>query len=303
VLYLWRPEFADALEFGPYDLTCYHIDDEYSFSLVEVEMSPEERGLMRQVDQVFIHSPGLMEKKGHVNPQTEFVPLGVDFELYSARRPEPPDLCSIPHPRIGYIGVLKRTLDWPLLTYLIGEHPEWSFVFLGPQAPHEDIRAPIEALSRQPNVHFLSARPTSELGAYPQHLDVCIMPYVLNDYARYGYPLKCHEYLAGGRPVVGCRMRTLEDLEEVVLLAETHSEWEDRLRRAISPEEQGSERTSARQAVARRHDWKGLVETIATCMEARLEAPTGNAGAQASKPSPIRRNPEGPHHAPSLHEG
>src|SRR5262249_37845841 len=32
VLYLWRPEFADALDQIPHDLSIYHVDDEYSFS-------------------------------------------------------------------------------------------------------------------------------------------------------------------------------------------------------------------------------------------------------------------------------
>ena len=263
VLYLWRPEFADALDLVPHDVSCYHIDDEYSFSLTEVETSPDERRLIERVDQVFIHSPGLMEKKGWINPRTDFVPLGADFERFSAPAPEPEDLRSIPRPRFGYVGVLKKTLDWPLLDYLSGRHPEWNFVLLGPRAPHGEIQGPIEELGRRDNVHFLPGRPTKELAAYPQHFDAGIMPYALNDYARYGYPLKCHEFLAGGRPVVGCRMRTLEDLEEVVLLAETREEWEERLTQALSLEEQGFERTAARQDMARRHDWKDLVGKVA----------------------------------------
>ena len=34
VLYLWRPEFADSLNLVDHQLSCYHIDDEYSFSSV-----------------------------------------------------------------------------------------------------------------------------------------------------------------------------------------------------------------------------------------------------------------------------
>ena len=278
VLYLWRPEFAEALSGVPHDLSCYHIDDEYSFSLTEVETSDEERRLIESVDQVFIHSPGLMEKKGRVNPRTEYVPLGVNFAEYSLPLPVPPDLSSIPRPRIGYIGVLKKTLDWPLLERLIARHPEWSFVFLGPRAPHPEIDEPIRDLEPRPNVHFLPARPTMELKAYPQHLDVCIMPYVLNPYARYGYPLKCHEYLAGGRPVVGSRMRTLEDLEDVVLLADTEEEWEQRIQTALKPSEQAMERIAARKAVARSHDWDDLVGAIATRMEERLAERTEAVG-------------------------
>ena len=63
VLYIWRPEFADALEQVPHDFSIYHVNDEYSFSTTEVEVSPAERRLLESVGQVFIHSPALMEKR------------------------------------------------------------------------------------------------------------------------------------------------------------------------------------------------------------------------------------------------
>ena len=263
VLYIWRPEFAPALNCGPYDLSVYHIDDEYSFSSVDVPTPETERALIAAVDQVFIHSPGLMEKKGHINPHTDATPLGVDFERFAARQAEPPDLASIPSPRIGYIGVLKRTLDWPLIQFLSDRRPDWSFVFMGPRTSISHIEGAIRELSRRPNVHFLPARPTSEVAAYPQHFDVCILPYVADDYARYGYPLKLHEYLAGGRPVVGTRMRTLEDFTDVIALASTPEEWLSSIASALGASEQSPERAAARRAVAQAHDWDRLVDRIA----------------------------------------
>jgi hypothetical protein len=74
VLYLWRYEFADAINQVPHHLSCYHIDDEYSFSSVEVGLDPVEVGLIRSVGQVFIHSSVMMEKKGKLNSNIEFVP-------------------------------------------------------------------------------------------------------------------------------------------------------------------------------------------------------------------------------------
>ena len=61
VAYLWRPEFAEVLEFNGHDCTCYHIDDEYSFSSVDFPISEMEHGVIAKVDQVFIHSPKLFE--------------------------------------------------------------------------------------------------------------------------------------------------------------------------------------------------------------------------------------------------
>jgi glycosyltransferase involved in cell wall biosynthesis len=266
ILYIWRPTFSSALERIPFDVSCYHIDDEYSFSSVELPLNEIERRLIRDVDQVFLHSSGLLEKKGSINPHTFFVPNGVDYEAYSSVRPEPLDLASIPHPRIGYTGFIKRHLDWQVLLSLSEKHREWSFVFVGPQSPHDDIVAIIQELRKRPNVHFLGPKPTHDLCAYPQYFDVCIMPYQANDYTKYVYPLKLHEYLASGRPTVGSRIRTLCEFANVVTLASTYEEWSAAIEDSLKPAANSPERRAARQEVAREYDWERLVLKIATSM-------------------------------------
>lgn len=270
ILYVWRPIFERALDSGPFDLSCYHIDDEYSFSAVDVPLDKSEKRLIDEVDQVFVHSHGLLEKKGGINPHTEFIPNGVDYEAYARPVPEPADLTAIPHPRVGYTGFIKRHLDWPVLTRLSREHPEWSFVFVGPQSPHRDIVTAIDRLRKQNNVHFLGPKSTEVLASYPQHFDVCIMPYQANDYTKYVYPLKLHEYLASGRPTVGTRIRTLTEFSNVVALANTSEQWAAAIKNSLSPEANSADRVAARQRVAQRHDWQGLVTQIADVMATRL---------------------------------
>ena len=221
-------------------------------------------------DQVFVHSPGLMEKKGDINPQTDIVPNGVEYERFAADQPEPLGLAHIPSPRIGYIGVLKKTLDWPLLQFLSEERPEWSIVLMGPRTSLSQIDEPIRELSRRRNVHILPGVPSSEVAPYPQHLDVCLLPYLADDYSRYVYPLKLHEYLAGGRPVVGTRIRSLEGFGDVIALASTPQEWLEAVEQALERQEQSLARVATRRAVAQAHDWDLLVDRIAASIAARL---------------------------------
>ncbi len=271
VLYLWRPTFAGALAAVPHDLSCYHIDDEYSFSPIELPPDPREVSLLEQVDQVFVHSPGLVEKKGRINPNTLFVPLGVDYQAYAQPAPVPADLTAIPRPRIGYVGGIKRMLDWQLLLNLSERHPHWSFILMGPHKEHPEIEQPLRELSQRQNVFVLPGKPTGEAAAYAQHFDACIMPYVADGYTKYIYPLKLHEYLASGQPVVGTRIRTLEDFAEVVGLASTPEEWSAALARALDPAESTPERRAQRQMVARDHDWNVLVDRVARAMISRLD--------------------------------
>jgi glycosyltransferase involved in cell wall biosynthesis len=247
------------------------VNDEYSFTTTEVAVPPRERRLLESVNQVILTSPALMEKRGGFNPNTEFVPMGVDYRLYATPAAEPEDLRSISHPRIGYVGYLKSQLDWPLLLDLSARHPEWSFVFVGPKRPHPQIDKAIDQLSGRPNVYFLGGKPTEQLGGYAQHFDVCIMPYVLDDYTKYVYPLKLHEYLATGQPVVSSRMYSVEGFDRVVAIADTPGQWSDLIRHSLSEGELSPERRAQRQAVAREFDWDTLVQKIAQPIAAQFD--------------------------------
>jgi glycosyltransferase involved in cell wall biosynthesis len=266
VFFVCRPELADGLEHGLHDFGAYYVSDEYSFSAKEVPVPPAERDVLKAAGVVFLTSPALMEKRGAFNPNTHFIPMGVDFQKFATPVPEPEDLRNIPHPRIGYVGHLKNVLDWPLLLELSDLHPEWSFIFVGPRRPHPEIDEVLRQMDLRPNVHFLGGKPTEILGAYPQHFDVCLMPYRLDDYTKYVYPLKMHEYLASGRPVVSSGIRSVEDFRHVVSIASGREEWSNAIERALSPEENTAELRAERQSVAHEFDWGPLAHRVAAAI-------------------------------------
>jgi glycosyltransferase involved in cell wall biosynthesis len=266
----WRPKFYRELDSVPFDLRCYHIDDEYSFSPIEMPVSPEEMQALKAADQVFVTSKALFEKKGWINENTTLVPNGVDYAAFATATSEPEDLALVPRPRIGYAGFLKDQLDWDLLLELSARHPTWHFVFLGPISPHLETIGKVAELRKRSNVHFLNARPSNLVPGYVQHFDVCTMPYRQNDYTKYIYPLKLHEYLASGRPTVGTPIRSLEEFSGMVTLARSAEEWSVALADALSPAANKAELCAARQAVAKRHDWELHVRTIAMTLLDRV---------------------------------
>ena len=274
VLYLWQPGFAAAIDLVQHDASCYHIDDEYSFSDVELPNSREEIELIRRVDQVIVHSTRLMEKKGAINPNTALVPNGVDFKAFATPRAEPADLACVPRPRIGYIGVIKKQLDLALLVRLARARRDWSFVMVGPIANigvKQPLLADLQALS---NVHFLGKKPLSALSAYTQHMDVCLMCYEANDYTKYIYPLKLHEYLASGRPAVATPIDSVVEHSDVVALARSDSEWITAVEQALAQE--GESQRCARQERARAYDWATLAGRVADLILARVAATSGS---------------------------
>ena len=138
-------------------------------------------------------------------------------------------------------------------------------------------------MSRRSNVYFLGGRPAEKLGEYIQHFDVCTMPYVVDDYTKYIYPGKMHEYLASGRPVVSSAIHSVEEFRNVINIATGHQEWSNALEFALSEEENMPARRAERQRVAREYDWDPLVEKIACTIAARVGiqgSPSGVAGAE-----------------------
>jgi glycosyltransferase involved in cell wall biosynthesis len=273
ILYLWRPEFAPAVHRVAHQVTCYHVDDEYSFSPTELPVAAREAELLRTVDQVIIHSPGLWEKYAPLASRPARIPNGVDFRAYATPAPEPEDLRNVPHPRVGYIGVIKRQLDFPLLLTLATRRPDWSFVLVGPVRHLAEDEEPFSHLRRLPNVHCIGERAVSALPGYAQHFDVGIMPYDLNDYTRYIYPLKLHEYLAAGLPVVGTPIRTLQDFPDVVSTARNAEEWVAAIAKCLLPAARDPALIAARRDAARGHDWDALVARIALLLAERLGGP------------------------------
>lgn len=270
VLYLWHPQFEPALHSQGFDLKLYHIDDEYSFLATPPPLDPDEVRVLSRVDQVFVVSPRLLERKGGINPHTTLLPEGVDYQLYATPSAEPDDLAGIPHPRIGYTGHLKMQLDWPLLRELARRHAEWQFVFVGPPRAHPGIRELMREMSQHTNVHFLGPKSVRTLASYPQHFDVCIMPYRVNEYTNNIYPLKLHEYLASGRPIVGSPIRSLQDFADVIALADGVEEWSHTLGRALEPPALCPQTRAMRQKIARAHDWGELLSSLARTICERL---------------------------------
>jgi glycosyltransferase involved in cell wall biosynthesis len=270
VLSLWRPSYAPAVELVRHDISCYHIDDEYSFSEVEQPTSGQEASLIRKVDQVFVSSRGLLDTKGHLNPNTLFVPNGVDYAAYVRSWPEPLDLQPIPHPRVGYVGMIKKQLDLELLYALAQRHRPWSFVFVGAHKHPVDIGTLIQKMANLPNVYFLGKKPVSALPSYTQYMDVCTLCYKVDGYTKFIYPLKLHESLASGHPCVGAPIRTLREFASVLDLAGTVEEWSEALAAALTPAARSEARSDARRAVARDHDWDRLVHQVAATLGERL---------------------------------
>ncbi len=279
VLAMWRPQMAPALHASAHDLSLYLIDDEYTFSDEPGPTPPAEAELAAAVDQIVVHSLGLLEEKGRFNPHTVRIPLGVDFARFSAPAPASDPFGPIPRPRLVYVGRIKRNLDWPALELVARQRPDWQVVLCGTESPHSELPAILKRVSSLANFHFLPGRPSTDVPAVLQYADVCLLPYAFTRYNDCIYPLKLHEYLASGRPVVGSAIRSLLEFDGVIHLARTPQEWPAAIEAALSEEDNSASAVERRRRVAQQHDWDVLVRRLADVISERLgmSIPTASA--------------------------
>jgi glycosyltransferase involved in cell wall biosynthesis len=274
ILYNWRPEFNWSLNSFDELLSCYHIDDEYSFNgIKDEEINPDEILLLKKSDLVFIHSKSLMKKKGAINSNTFEIPNGVDFELYQnllqVPYKEPTDISNIKKPRIGYMGHIKRHIDLSLLYEIAKLRPEWSIILIGPiRQDHLDIKENVSKLKSLPNVFLLGGKSWSILPEYINALDVCLMPYRKTSYTRYIYPMKMHEYFACGKPVVSTKLENLQEFSGALLFADSPLEWILSIQYAL--DNYSADKKTTLVNIARENSWAIRVQKIKEIIDMRL---------------------------------
>jgi glycosyltransferase involved in cell wall biosynthesis len=159
-----------------------------------------ETSLLQQADLVFTAGQSLYERKKNQNQNTYCFPGSVDIDhFYNARyyTIDTEDQAQIPHPRIGFAGVIDERIDLMLLNAIALRKPEWHFIMLGPVVGINQ-----KDLPKLPNIHFIGRKNYQDLPGYISGWDLTMLPFAHNDSTRYINPIQTPEFLAAGKPVI-----------------------------------------------------------------------------------------------------
>jgi glycosyltransferase involved in cell wall biosynthesis len=223
-------------------------------------MRARERELLRAVDLVLTTAPQLLDARVRFNSNSHCVPHGVDTDHFArAANPETPTaprLRAIRRPIVGFVGQINERLDRELVALVARTHPEWSIVFVGPVLRDLDV-GPLRALE---NVHLLGPANLDRLPEFLKPMDVCTVPFLINEHTRTMNPLKVLEYLAAGKPVVATPLPALRAYGPHVALANGPEEFAATLERTLAEDCEAQRRS--RVEFARRHSWESRLEEI-----------------------------------------
>jgi len=183
------------------DLCVYDCMDELSaFRNAPAGLVALEQELFRRADVVFTGGQSLYEKKRALHNSIHAFPSSIDAAHFNQARlglPDPADQAGIPHPRVGYFGVIDERLDVGLVAAAAAALPDVNFVIIGPVVKIDPVSLP-----RAKNLHWLGGKSYEDLPAYLANWACGWMPFALNEATRYISPTKTPEFLAAGLPVV-----------------------------------------------------------------------------------------------------
>jgi UDP-galactopyranose mutase len=218
------------------------MDELSAFKDADSKLPALEKQLFRKVDLVFTGGQSLYEAKRDQHPSIYAFPSSIDRAHFGKARTaisDPQDQANIPHPRLGFFGVIDERFDIELLDRVAAARPDWNFVIIGPV-----VKIDPQTLPKHANIHYLGAKKYDELPRYLSGWDIALLLFARNESTRFISPTKTPEYLAAGKPVISTSIRdvvrpygemklveitdTPEELiraAEKILASSSRSEW------------------------------------------------------------------------------
>ncbi|MGN6369831.1 MAG: NAD(P)-binding protein [Phycisphaerae bacterium] len=275
-----------------HDGVVFDVMDELSaFKGAPPEILEMERNLLGLADVVFTGGPSLYRAKKDRHHNVHCFPSSVDAKHFATAKsdsalPEADDQKNIPHPRLGFYGVIDERMDIELLGKMAAAHPEWQIVMVGPV-----VKIDPNDLPKNPNIHYMGQRTYAELPRFLRGWDVCLLPFAQNESTKFISPTKTLEYMAAERQIVSTPIRDVaEPYGDVVLLGDTAEEFIAGCEKALAMGvEEREKRIERMREVLSRTSWDATADAmnqlIDDAVESRANGGAGGAGVGASKKS------------------
>ncbi|RCJ36838.1 UDP-galactopyranose mutase [Nostoc punctiforme NIES-2108] len=266
------------------------MDELSAFQGASPTLKNYEAELFSRADLVFTGGQSLYESKVNQHPNVYAFPSSVDVAHFGQARnvQEPEDQAHIPHPRLGFFGVIDERMDIELLAGIAEARPDWHLVIIGPVVKIDPANLP-----QHENIHYLGGRDYKQLPAYLAGWDLAMLPFARNESTRFISPTKTPEYLAAGRPVVSTSIRDVVrpyGESKLVRIADTVSEFVAAAEQAMQEDTPASEWLSRvdvfLEKISWDRTWASMMKLIDSAIAARDGEDKANSTGAAGKQAP-----------------
>ncbi|MFW9881715.1 MAG: glycosyltransferase [Candidatus Thorarchaeota archaeon] len=165
------------------------------------------------------------------NKNVHWISNGVDITFFQKTNVQclMSNVKNIPHPIIGYVGIIQDRIDIDLIEYVAKNNSDKSIVLIGDIWPDANVTN----LKQEKNVHFLNRVEYKKLPKYIHQFDVAIIPHKVNKFTKSMNPLKLYEYLACSKPVVTTPIAGIEKFKDLIYVASSKEEFNNKIQEAL----------------------------------------------------------------------
>jgi UDP-galactopyranose mutase len=260
-----------AAELKPLAVVYDCMDELSAFAGAPRELLERESDLFKTADLVFTGGPSLYQAKKERHAHVHCFPSSVDAKHFAAAAngmKETDAQAALPHPRLGFFGVIDERFDVDLLRAVAEARPQWQLVIVGPV-----VKIDPAVLPRNANIHYFGQTSYKDLPAYLKGWDVCLLPFARNQATKFISPTKTLEYMAAGKMIVSTPITDVaEPYGGIVYLGETNEEFIAACDRALTAKrEEREERQRKMREVLGRTSWDSTVQRMSSLIEGAME--------------------------------
>lgn len=216
----------------------------------------------------------------YINKNTDiknstYIPNGVNlnrfknFEKYDLKK----EVKLLDLPNIGFVGAIRAVLDYDLLEFLI-KNIKANFIFIGPIFDKKYLK-----LSKYLNCFFTGSRDYKEIPNFINNFDVCIIPYLKNDFTDAIYPVKLNEYLSLGKNVVATNIDELIEFNKknkIISISYNRDEFKKNIEKIILDKKINNISVNKIKSIAENNSWDKRFQIVKNIINKKLDTKKTN---------------------------
>lgn len=244
---LWGMEYINLVQ--PKKSVYYVYDNIDAMKWAKDQFAHAEKDFVNMIDQIITSSRSLLDKYSSYGKKIEVVNNGFDSDKIPVKTSESKN------EGIYYLGAVDNRIDHELIEYLLKENASLNFKFIGKVTNPKMLKL----MENYPNLHLLGAMNQEKAFKEMLNAELCVIPFKKTSFTKYIYPLKVNEYLAMAKAVVSTDFSIdIEDFQNIISIAKTHSEFQEKLMNEIS--DNSRELEMHRVESSKKHSWKARAQ-------------------------------------------
>lgn len=201
------------------------------------------------------------------------VPNGVNTHHFR-KKPKRSDICDKYNLKdnyiVGYVGVLREWVDLSPLYQAIKKLNNVKLLVVGEEGYLTENQQLIKEMGIHNKVVFTGTIPYQEIPDYIACMDVCTIPFRINDITENAVPLKLFEYMACEKPIISSNLHAIQEFIKDRIYYANSGPGYIKIINELKNHESDRNISNNRAFVEKNYDWNNIAENLSNIIEGVL---------------------------------